>query len=103
MNDKTTSIRVEGPSTWSPVMVFKDASYKGSAQALWPGRYNTSDLTVGNDAISSIIIPAGWTVSLIQNGDFYGELQQYTSSQSSISGDSFNDRTSSIVVQGPES
>jgi uncharacterized protein with FMN-binding domain len=100
-NDKASSIRVEGPADRSPVMIFKDGSYKGSAQALWPGRYNADDLSIGNDDLSSMIVPSGWTVWLIKNSDFWGDFVQYTSSHSWASGDSFNDDTSSIVIQGP--
>lgn len=98
-NDRASSIRVEGPSDRSPVMIFGDANYGGSAQALWPGRYNVDDLSLGNDTLSSLIVPTGWTVTLIQNADFWGTFAQYTSSQSWVGG--FNDATSSIVVQGP--
>lgn len=98
-NDRASSIRVEGPSNRSPVMIFRDANYGGPAQALWPGRYNVDDLSIGNDTLSSLIVPTGWTVTLVQNADFWGTFAQYTSSQYWVGG--FNDATSSIVVQGP--
>jgi hypothetical protein len=101
-NDMTSSIRVEGPSDRSPVMIFKDDSYKGSGQALWPGRYDAGNLTIGNDALSSLIVPSGWTVFLMENDRWWGDVERYTSSQSSVSGAGFNDKTSSIVVVGPE-
>jgi hypothetical protein len=101
-NDVVSSIRVEGPSSMSPVMIFKDQSYQGAAQALWPGRYNVSDLDIGNDALTSIIIPSGWTVTLLSNSNFWGTYVQLTSSSSNVgTSNSFNDEASSIVVQGP--
>ena len=101
-NDKASSIRVEGPANMSPVMVFKDSSYTGSAQALWPGRYDVSSLSVGNDAITSVIVPTGWTVTLHDNEGFWGSYDELTSSSSNLVG-TFNDTTSSITVQGPTS
>ncbi len=99
-NDRASSIRVEGPATRTPVMIFKDASYKGSARELWPGRYQDSgDLGIGNDALSSLIIPTGWTVMLAEKTDCYGEMAEYTSSQSSVG--SMNDETTCIIVTGP--
>lgn len=104
INDKTSSIKVTGPSAyWTPVVIYKDANYTGSAQALWPGRYQASDLSIGNDDLSSLTIPSGWTVYLLKDSPSYGGMKEYSSSQSSLSGDGFNDVTSAIVVEGPTS
>ncbi len=46
-------------------------------------------------------IPSGWTVYLLKDSPSYGGMKEYTSSQSSLSGDGFNDVTSAIVVEGP--
>lgn len=100
-NDKTSSIRVEGPADRSPAMIFKNGSYQGTAQALWPGRYNIDDLDIGNDALSSLIVPSGWKVVLLKNSDFWGSRAEYTSSHTWSSSEDFNDETSSIVVEGP--
>jgi hypothetical protein len=100
-NDKTSSIKVVGPTGWNPVVIYKDASYTGEAQALWPGRYEASDLTIGNDELTSLSVPTGWTVYALKGSPSYDDMRTYTSSQSSISGDSFNDVTSAIVVEGP--
>jgi uncharacterized protein YbdZ (MbtH family) len=98
-NDMTSSIMVQGPANRTPVMVFKDMGYKGAAAPLWPGRYSGSSLPVGNDAISSIVIPDGWTVTLYENADFTGATTVLTSSTTLLQG--FNDMTSAIIVQGP--
>lgn len=99
-NDRASSIRVEGPATRTPVMIFKDSNYKGSARELWPGRYQDSgDLGIGNDALSSLIVPSGWTVLLAEKTDCYGEMESYTTSQSLIG--SLNDEVTCIVVTGP--
>lgn len=101
-NDRASSIRVEGPASRTPVMIFKDASYKGAAQELWPGRYRDSgDLLIGNNDLSSVIVPSGWTVWLMEETDCHGDFRQYTSSQSTLG--SFNDETTCVVVQGPTS
>jgi hypothetical protein len=99
-NDKATSIKVVGPTGTNPVVIYKDASYVGAGQALWPGRYEAADLSIGSDELTSLTIPTGWTVLLMEHSPFWGNLKRYTSSQSSVSG--FNDATSSIVVFGPD-
>jgi hypothetical protein len=97
-DNKTSCVRVEGPDGWNPVMLFNDASYKGSAQALWPGRY----AGISNDALSSLIIPSGWRVTLLEHGDYWGDRLQLTSSQASLSPWGWNDVASSIVIEGPQ-
>lgn len=100
-NDDTTSIKVTGPSAYqTPVVIYKDANYTGQGQALWPGHYASSNLTIGDDALSSLTIPSGWTVYLL-NTSPYGTMKVYTSNQSSLTNDGFNDVTSEIVVVGP--
>jgi hypothetical protein len=84
----------------NPVVIYKDSSYVGEGQALWPGRYEDDDLSIGNDALSSLSIPTGWTVLVMEHSPFWGNLKEYTSSQASLSG--FNDVGSSIVVLGPD-
>lgn len=102
-NDETTSIKVVGPSGWNPVVIYKDGSYSGKGQALWPGRYEVDDLTIGKNELTSLTVPSGWTVMLMEHSPYSGQIRRYTSNKSSVSGDSFNDMTSSIVVQGPDS
>lgn len=100
-NDVASSIRVEGPTGSNPVLAFKDNGFAASGQALWPGRYDVGDLTLGNDDLSSLLIPGGWRVTLIDNSRFWGAMRQYTTSQEALSVDGFDDMTSSVVVEGP--
>jgi hypothetical protein len=96
-SDVASNITVTGTvSTYA--QIYGNTSYGGSNQKLYPGLYS-GDLTLGNDAVSSLIVPTGWTVWLMANTDCYGDFAQYTSSQSSLG--SFNDETTCVVVQGP--
>lgn len=100
-NDRTSSIVVQGPADQSPVIVFADNGFAGAAQALWPGRYDVSSLTVGNDAISSVIVPTGWKVVLYKDSGFQGDARGYTANNGELWRAGFNQVASSVIVEGP--
>ncbi len=54
---------------------------------------------VGNDAISSIKVPEGWTVTLYEHDNYKGRTLICTSDIPLLGEHKFNDATSSIVVQ----
>src|SRR5438105_3589218 len=94
VNDETSSIVVE--SDPSPkVIVYADADYQGWSQELAVGNYDS--LKIGNDALSSLIVPTGYRVTLYQNSGFNGSSMILTSSANYV-GDSANDSVSSVVV-----
>ncbi|MCX5308197.1 MULTISPECIES: hypothetical protein [Streptomyces] len=74
---------------------FSDANHKGKSKALGPGRYVLAEDF--NDIISSVRVPAGWTVTLFDGRDFDGERIELTSDAISLDG-RINDRTSSILI-----
>ena len=78
--------------------IFQDANYAGNSQALGIGRYNLTDLTIGNvqlnlpkvpflgevislkvPSLSSLKVPSGLRVTLYQHSNFQGETRTYTS------------------------
>ena len=82
------------------VLLFEHGGYGGRVQSLQPGRYDMGQLTVGNDAVSSLQVPAGWSVTLYEHGGFSGRSKVFTSDATWV-GDDFNDLASSVVVQSP--
>ncbi|HVJ94458.1 MAG TPA: aerolysin family beta-barrel pore-forming toxin [Labilithrix sp.] len=107
-NDITSSIVVQGPRDLGPVIGFTDVDFRGAAQAFKPGVYNVKDLKIGNDRLSSLRIPAGWSVTLWENQNFGSDRngnakRKFTGDVSSLSTFGWNDRASSLIVNGPPS
>jgi subtilisin family serine protease len=96
-NDLTSSIIVQAAP--ASVTIYSDAYYSGGSQTLTPGWYDLGALAIGNDALSSLRVPAGWTVTLYQHAGFTG-AQRVVTADTDWVGD-FNDLTSSIIVQAP--
>ncbi|MFF3673695.1 hypothetical protein ACFYYS_06860 [Streptomyces sp. NPDC002120] len=83
----------------SEAVFFSDTNHKGKSKALGPGRYVLAEDF--NDIISSVRVPAGWTVTLFDGRDFDGARVELTSDASSLDG-RINDRTSSILITAAE-
>ncbi|WP_300752578.1 beta/gamma crystallin-related protein [Janthinobacterium sp.] len=98
-NDLASSIVVENTGGAAPLAaVFSDGNYSGNRQVLSPGRYDMTALDiVGNDTISSIQVPAGWSVTLYEHAGFQGRSKVVTADTPML-GDGFNDLASSLVV-----
>ncbi len=81
------------------VIVYRDSNYAGKSLALKAGKYRMSQLSkVGNDAISSIRVPEGYTVTLYADDNYKGRTLTCDSDISWLGNHKFNDITSSIVV-----
>jgi hypothetical protein len=89
-----------GGSSGAQVMVYEDCSFHGYSSALSPGRYDVRAMGVHNDAISSLRIPSGYSVTVYRDAGFRGESQTYYANVYCVSG-KWNDEISSIVVRGP--
>ncbi|MBB5367088.1 MULTISPECIES: Vps62-related protein [unclassified Janthinobacterium] len=98
-NDQVSSITVSAPSaSGGAVMVYADGNFSGTTQALQPGRYDMAALAaVGNDTISSLRVPAGWSATLYEHAGFQGRSKLITADTPMLD-DGFNDLVSSIVV-----
>lgn len=79
-------------------IIYQHANYKGAAQCLQVGRYNVNNIEIGNDALSSIKVRQGNVVYLYEHSNFTGRRGVLTKDSSYV-GDSWNDITSSIIVQ----
>lgn len=82
----------------APVLVYTGNGYQGQTQRLFAGRYDMGQLKVGNDAIRSVKVPAGFQVTLYEHAAFGGQRLVLTQ-DTDLAGQSFNAQTSSIVVE----
>ncbi|MFB7609916.1 hypothetical protein [Streptomyces gardneri] len=82
----------------SEAVFFSDTNHQGKSKALGPGRYVLAEDF--NDTISSVRVPAGWSVTLFDGREFDGEKVELTSDAPSLDG-RINDRTSSILITAP--
>ncbi|MER5399830.1 hypothetical protein [Streptomyces sp. NPDC002599] len=68
----------------SEAVFFSEPNHQGKSKALSPGRYVLAEDF--NDTISSVRVPAGWTVTLFDGRDFDGEMVELTSDAPSLDG-----------------
>ena len=90
-----------GSGGGSGVTFYEDAHFAGASWSIGVGSYPIAALSaspVGNDSISSINIPAGYSVKACEHGNFNGTCNTYTSSVSSLAVLNFNDEISSIEI-----
>ncbi|MEV6048369.1 peptidase inhibitor family I36 protein [Streptomyces xanthochromogenes] len=79
-------------------VIYSDRDFKGTSMALQTGTYDLTDPgSVSNDAVSSIQVPSGWTVTLYADAGLQGASKTFTSDTAYV-GDDFNDTASSIKV-----
>lgn len=82
------------------VVLYTDANYKGQSSYLLPGSYSTMAQADGFPvkSLSSLHVPPGFRVILYENENFGGKSMTITSSRSSFTFTSWNDKASSIKV-----
>ncbi|WP_437499446.1 beta/gamma crystallin-related protein [Sorangium sp. So ce1099] len=95
-NDQTSSVVITGG-----VQIFEHSDYTGTRQVLSPGKYDVGALTIGNDALSSIRVPANWRVTLHKNSGFGGATLVVHGGEIALLDDAWNDEVSSITVEEP--
>lgn len=83
----------------STVTIFEQVNFEGRSQTLGPGKFQMNDLKLGNDRLTSIEVPTGWTVNLYEHANFQGEVRTLTGDVDDLQ--SFRDKTSSIQVIAP--
>jgi hypothetical protein len=84
----------------SQVIIYTDGNYQGQSAMLLPGTYATMNSAGGfpSKALSSLQVPAGYTVVLYEEENFMGKSYTVTASKSGFSFSNWNDRTASIKV-----
>lgn len=81
------------------VTIYSDCDYIGQQQVLkQKGRYNSTNLQLPNNVISSIKIENGYEVSIFDGEIFNGEKRTLTTSTTCLVNLDFNDRISSLIV-----
>ncbi len=88
----------------SGVIFYQNTNYGGTASgAKAPGNYASLPGDVPNDWMSSLRVPAGWTVQAYEHGNFGGAVCTFTSDTSWV-GTACNDKMSSFkITQGGSS
>jgi Beta/Gamma crystallin len=83
------------------ITIYEHAHFQGRSQVLPPGRYDDpfSQLTIGNDSLSSLKVPPGLVARLYEHSHFQGHFIDIKEDTPVIS-PFWNDRTSSIIVYG---
>lgn len=95
----TSSIKIEEiPASDLVVVVYKD-SYSGPSISFTPGRYNIDALAFGDNQLSSARVPRGMRVILYEDANFSGRSVTLEADADLTGITSFNDHTSSLVVE----
>ena len=81
------------------VTIYEHPNFQGLSQVLPQGRYDDalSQLTIGNDSLSSLKVPRGLVARLYEHYHFQGRFIDIKEDTPVIS-PFWNDRTSSIIV-----
>ena len=80
------------------ITIFEDCDYQGDRRALSVGDYNNMRrIDFGNDKISSIRVPNGFTVTIFEDDDYRGDSARIIRSISCFD-KKWNDRVSSLSV-----
>ena len=99
-DDKTSSIVVrEKPPQRAAagVTVYTDFNYAGKSVTLGVGHHNLAALAIGDDAVSSFKVPAGWRITLFFEADARGFSTTYAADTPKLI--RMNDRASSAIVE----
>jgi hypothetical protein len=107
-NDRTMSLYVyrtkeEGNSNSSNnsygngVAFFSDCNYSGMSTTLHEGAFSQSQMGIGDNTISSIKIPKGFSVLVFINDNFGGSMKNFTGDVKCIDPE-WNDKISSVQI-----
>ena len=89
-------------SAVTAVTVCQNANYAGYTVQLPVGTYTLAQLQaygIANDDLSSVIVPAGRTVTMYKDDNFSGTSKVFTANQADFAAIGYNDVVSSIKVQ----
>jgi hypothetical protein len=80
------------------VTIYSNCNYGGNSKFFREGRYSMNELGIGDDQISSIKVPSGWSITLYQDPDQRGGTAIYDWDASCLP-NGWNDKTSSIRIE----
>jgi Skp family chaperone for outer membrane proteins len=81
------------------VKVYSDWDYQGASSSLPVGFYNTGEMGIGNESISSIKVPSGLAVTLYEHANGEGGSAKWSVDIPRLTDWGINDWTSSIRVE----
>lgn len=84
--------------TPNKVTIYDRPNFQGTKKELDEGEYNTSDIGIGDNKLSSLTVPAGMKVTLYEYEDFRGRSKTFTAN-ASLKEDEFNNKASSIKIE----
>ena len=88
------------PGSWSGVILFRDANFRGSNQAFGADNGNLRLTSVGSDTVTSVRVSSGCRAILYADTDFRGRSTVIEVDTPNLSGTAVgNDSVSSIQVQ----
>ncbi len=85
------------PNLENQVVIFADCYLKGASATLPAGSYRAYQLGIGNDVLSSLHIPTGYTVTIYSDDNFRGRSASFSANVYCLDRD-WNDQVSSIVI-----
>ena len=78
---------------------YEDCNYQGASSKLGIGIYNTNQIGIRNDTLSSIRIPNGLKVTVYENTNFKGRKIVLYSDESCLINNNFNDIGSAFIIE----
>ncbi len=79
------------------VTLYRDCNYQGYSKTLAEGSFTVYELGVGNDNLSSIRVPNGYSITLYVDNNYQGATIKYSDDISCLPYD-WNDRVSSVTI-----
>ncbi|HWB36842.1 MAG TPA: hypothetical protein VHA75_12530, partial [Rugosimonospora sp.] len=98
----TLGIGTPGGGTGGPTF-YSDINYGGTGVSLGAGNYDLSQLQsagIANDSVSSIRVPAGYTVTAYADSGFSGASWVFTADNANLINSGNNDAISSLRITG---
>lgn len=87
------------PNSNDRVIIYTDENYRGQSVSILPGTYATmTQLGFPDNALSSLVLPAGYRVVLYEFENFGGKSYTVNKSKTGFIISGWNDKTSSIAV-----
>ena len=79
------------------VTLYSDCNYRGAAKSLGAGYHRSYDLGIGNDQLSSIKVPYGWSITVYSDENFKGRSASYSGDVYCFNRE-WNDQVSSVLI-----
>jgi len=91
------------PGSSDAITLYSECNYSGKSVSLAAGEYNLADLKkfgMDNNSVSSLKVPAGFTVTLYENDFLRGRAGRLQADDDCLKNDRFDNLLSSVAVRG---